>query len=163
MAAISPEKQNIIDHQTLYKLNEIQGKCLQYVICYLWINQINPKEPIDLIDAVEFIFSDGDKITLSGNEYQEGLTFVNYDFEQQKNLIEKEFQGKIKIYKVNASNTDMWKGVIDQKIINIRLTKDQTSNQYLSDEIIMEFENKEMRLIQVHPVDGVILDYYEEI
>lgn len=163
MAAISPEKQNIIDHQTLYKLNEIQGKCLQYVICYLWINQINPKEPIDLIDAVEFIFSDGDKITLSGNEYQEGLIFVNYDFEQQKNLIEKEFQGKIKIYKVNASNTDMWKDVIDQKIINIRLTKDQTSNQYLSDEIIMEFENKEMRLIQVHPIDGVILDYYEEI
>lgn len=163
MAAISPEKQNIIDHQTLYKLNEIQGKCLQFVICYLWINQINPKEPIDLIDAVEFIFSDGDKITLSGNEYQEGLIFVNYDFEQQKNLIEKEFQGKIKIYKVNASNTDMWKDVIDQKIINIRLTKDQTSNQYLSDEIIMEFENKEMRLIQVHPIDGVILDYYEEI
>ncbi|RME19008.1 MAG: hypothetical protein D6799_02110 [Bacteroidetes bacterium] len=163
MTAISPEKQNIIDNQTLYKLNEIQGKNLQYVVCYLWINQINPKEPIDLIDAVEFIFSDGSKITLSGNEYQEGLMAIEYNFEQQKQFLEREFQGKIKIYKVNASNTDMWKSVIDQKIINIRLTKDKTTNQYLSDEIIVEFENKEMRLIQVHPVDGVILDYYEEI
>lgn len=154
---------NIIDKETLEKLYSVQDKKLEKVICYLWLNQVKQKESIDVIDAVEFIFSDEEKLILTGNEFQEGLCVTEYNFEAQKEIIDKEFQGKIKIFKVDASKTEMWKDVITKKLSKIRLTKDKQMNAYLSDEIVMEFENHEMRLIKVHPLDGVILDYFEEI
>ncbi|GAB4447289.1 MAG: hypothetical protein OHK0036_01330 [Bacteroidia bacterium] len=157
------KKLNIIDNHTLALLNNIQNKVLKSVVCYLWINQINPKQTIDVIDAIELIFENDEKIILSGNESQEGLCAIEYNFDEQKEFIEKEFQGKIRVFRVNASQTEMWKEVIDKKLIQVRLTKDKNTNQYLCDEMIFEFENKEMRLIQVHPLDGIILDYYEEI
>ncbi|MCX7728840.1 MAG: hypothetical protein N2203_05150 [Bacteroidia bacterium] len=156
-------KQNIIDDFTLKKLYSVQNKTLQKVICYLWLNETNPKQPIDVIDAIELEFNDGSKIALTGNENQEGLTYIEYHFEEQKSMIEKTFEGKIRIFKVEASKTEMWKDTIQQTLKNIRLTKDKASGKYFSDEIILEFENNEKRLIQVHPIDGIILDYYEEI
>jgi len=159
----SSAKANIIDAITLKKLNLIQNKTLQSVICYLWLNQVNPKETIDVIDAVEFQFTDSTNIVLSGNESQEGIQVIEYNFDEQKAYLEKEFNGKIKIYRVVANNTEMWKNVINTKLEKIRLTKDQESDNYLCDEIVFEFENQEMRLIQIHPIDGLILNYYEEI
>ncbi|GIV27776.1 MAG: hypothetical protein KatS3mg027_1590 [Bacteroidia bacterium] len=157
------KKNNIIDAVTLNELIKAQDKVLSEVICYLWVNTINPKEPIDVIDAVEFVFSDGSKLALTGNESQEGLTFIQYNFEEEKEHIEREFEGKIKIFKVKANVTEMWKDVINTKLTKVRLTKDKESEHYLCDEIVLEFENNEMRLIQVHPLDGVIIDYYEEV
>lgn len=158
-----PIKANIIDQETLEKLYSVRNKTISNIVCYLWINQINATETISIIDALEFNFSDEDKIILSGNETQEGLTITEYNFEEQKAIIEKEFEGKIKLFKVNASNTEMWKDIKTKKLTNIRLTKDKTSNLYLSDQIIFEFENNEKRLVQIHPLDGIILDYYEEV
>jgi hypothetical protein len=156
-------KKNIIDNQTLEKLKSLESKTLESVVCYLWVNQLNPKETIHLIDAVEFIFSDGDKITLSGNEHQEGLEMIHYNLEEQKVILKKEFDNKIQVFKVVANTTEMWNTVINQKLTKVILTKDKISNEYLSDEIILNFENNEMRVIRVHPLDGIILDYYEEI
>lgn len=160
---IEHKKSNIIDASTLQKLNSIQGKYIASMFCYLWINQINPKQPIDVIDAVEFNFSDGDKIVLSSNEIQEGLIATDYDFEQKKSNIDEQFAGKLKLYKVNIEKTEMWQNIIHQKITNITLEKDKETGNFLCDKIIFKFENQEMRLIQVHPIDGIILDYYEEV
>jgi len=160
---MNTSKKNILDTQTLEKLKSLESKILESVVCYLWVNQLNPKETIHLIDAVEFIFSDGNKITLSGNEQQEGLEIVNYNFEEQREILKKEFDNKIQVFKVVANTTEMWSSVINKKLTKITLNKDKITNQYLSEEIIFEFENNEMRLIRVHPLDGIILDYYEEI
>lgn len=157
------KKNNILDAKTLNELINVQNKVLSEVICYLWLNTINPKEPIDIIDAVEFVFSDGSKLALTGNESQEGLEFIQYNFEAEKSFIEKEFGDKIKIFKVKANTTEMWKGVINTKLVKVCLTKDKETQNYLSDEIVLEFENNEMRLIQVHPLDGVIIDYFDDV
>lgn len=160
---VQKTKQNRIDDKTLERLRSIQNKTLDSVICYLWLNEINTKEVINIIDAVELIFTDGDKLVLVANEEQEGLVSVEYHFEEQKALLNKTFGGKIKLFKVTANSTEMWKGVINTKLLNVRMNKDKDTGHYLCDEFIFEFENQEMRLIQVHPIDGLILDYYEII
>lgn len=156
-------KFNRIDAETHNKLISVENKQLESVICYLWINQINSQQTIDVIDAIEFNFSDGEQIVLSGNESQEGIKAIEYNFEEQKEFIEKEFHGKIKIFRINASATEMWKDVIGKTLIKAHLSIEKESEHFLSEQIILEFENKEMRLIQIHPLDGLILDYYEEI
>ncbi len=156
-------KFNIIDNRTLNELVAVQGKILSEVICYLWLNAVNPKEPVDVIDAIEFVFSDGNTIVLTGNEAQEGLMSIHYHFEEEKALLEKEFGGKIKLFRVSANATEIWKDVVNTKLTKVRLSKDKETQHYLCDEIILEFENSEKRLIQVHPLDGVMIDYYEEI
>lgn len=155
--------QNIIDAESLTALHSAQGKVLEKVICYLWVNQINPEQPIDIIDTIEFIFTDQYRLAITGNEAQEGLAVVQYDFDEQKKWIDQTFNGKVKIFKIDASKTSMWQGVISQMLIKVKLTKDKNTNQYYSDEAVLEFENKEMRVLKVHPLDGIILDYYEEI
>ena len=153
----------IIDYHTLEKLQSIQNKTLASVVCYLWLNEINTKEVVSVIDAVEFIFTDGNKIVLAANEEQERLVSVEYRFEEQKLLLNKTFGEKIKLFKVPANSTDMWKDVVLTKLLNVRMNKDKDTGHYLCDECIFEFENQEKRLIQVHPIDGLILDYYEII
>lgn len=156
-------KSNLFDRESLEKLYSIENKTVHSIICYLWINQIHPDNPISIIDAVEFNFLDNTKIVLSSNESQDGLTVIDYNYDREKNYVQQEFQGKIQLLKVDASTTTMWKDIILQKIIKLHLTKDRETEYYLSDQVILEFENKEKRLIQVHPLDGVILDYHEEI
>ncbi len=163
MISKEKKKENIIDSITLNKLYSLEGKTVDSVYCYLWINQVQPEKSIEIIDAVEFNFTDGDTVTISCNESQEGLIITDYNFEKQKETIEKTFPGKLKIFKVSTEKTEMWKNIINTKLTKVKLNIDKEANKYLSDEFIFEFENKEMRLIQVHPLDGIILDYYEEI
>ncbi len=152
---------NVLDNETLEKLFSIQNKTLRQVTCYLWQNNINPQQSVELIDAIEFTFNDGDSIILSSDENQTSLKSINLNYEQQKEYLQKEFSGKINLYKIDASSTKMWQDVINHPLSGVKMTPH--GKFYLADELIFKFKNDEMRSVRVHPTDGIILDYYEEI
>jgi len=141
-------------------LTQLEGKTLSKIICYFWVNKLNPNESIELIDNVEFIFNDSTSYVITCNEESSGLDILNdFNFEQEKAQLKQEFGDKIKIIPIDASTTKMWTDVIGETIEAIELSKDDEN--YLNDAIIVNF-GTEKRTIGISPADGLIIDYWEE-
>jgi hypothetical protein len=84
---------------------------------------------------------------------------IIYDYKAAKQEVEKEHGDKIKVIGVNASTTKMWTDVIGKKLVSVQLTK-QDGN-YLSDSVVFNF-GEERRIVSISPLDGLIIDFYEE-
>jgi len=157
---MSESSQNpVFDKNSLRRFIESEGKEVKAVICYLWQNNINKSDVVELIDNIEFVFADNSKLTLGCNTENDGLEVVDFDFETEKKEIEKEFDGRIKFFAVNASPTKMWEDVIGKKLMAVQLSKE--ADYYLSDSVLLNF-GEERRTISVSPMDGLIIDFYED-
>src|SRR5258706_9696677 len=106
------EKEIYFDSRSLAKFVAAQGKTIEKIVCHLWQNSIEKDRPVEIIDNIVLCFTDRNKLTISSNENANGLAAIEYDYRQASQEIEKEFNGKIKIFSVNASGTEMWGPVI---------------------------------------------------
>ena len=147
------------DKQSLQRFVASEGKTIKGIICYLWQNNINKSDVIELIDNLELVFTDGSKLTFGCNNENSGLEAIDFDFNAEKAELEKEFDGRIKLFGVNASPTNMWKDIVGLKLISVQLTKE--SDNYLSDSVLLDF-GTEKRTVEISPMDGLIIDFYEE-
>lgn len=145
--------------EALVKFKSAEGKIVKKVICHLWQNAANPHETVELIDNLELNFGDGSKITIACNENGEGLDVIDFNYKESAAALENEFENKIKIFAVNASGTAMWKDIIDKELKAVQISKD--GDFYISDSILLNF-GTEKRIVSVSPMDGLLIDYYEE-
>lgn len=146
-------------NEALARFAVAQGKIVEKIICHLWQNKSQPTEVVEVIDNVELHFTDKHKLTISTNENGNGLDAIEYNYKVAATEIEREFGGKIKIYAINASETKMWKDVIGKVLKNVRIEKN--GELYKSNAILLDFET-EKREIEINPLDGIIIDHYDE-
>lgn len=147
------------DPESLKKLIASEGKEVKAILCYLWQNSINTSDVVELIDVFEILFTDNYRLSLCSNPEGSGMEAVVYDYVAAKKELENEHGDKIKIIGVNASPTKMWKDVIGKKLISVQLTKED--GNYLSDSVVFNF-GEERRIVSISPLDGLIIDFYEE-
>ncbi|MBK9283135.1 MAG: hypothetical protein IPM51_02315 [Sphingobacteriaceae bacterium] len=144
--------------QDLIRFTTAQNNVLKKVVCILWQNSTNENDIVELIDRVEFTFENGTSLKIACNNEGTGLMTTEEDAKLIAAELKKEFNGKIKIFKVDASSTAMWKDIIDKKLDMVQLTKENEA--YKSDSLLLNF-GPETRIISVHPLDGLIIDFYE--
>jgi hypothetical protein len=84
---------------------------------------------------------------------------IDFNYKETAKAIENEFEEKIKIFSLDASGTKMWKDVIGKKLVAVQITKE--NNYYLADSAMLNF-GTEKRVVSVSPMDGLLIDYYEE-
>lgn len=147
-------------NQEINTLASIEGKILKKVICYFWINKLNPNESIELIDNIECVFHDETSIVITCNENSTGISILNdFNIEDEKKALSSNHGDKIKIIPIDASKTKMWESVINEALESIDVTKEGGS--YLNDALILNF-GSEKRTIGISPLDGLIIDYWED-
>lgn len=147
-------------NQALAKFASAQGKTVEKIICHLWQNSHNPKEIIEIIDNVEINFTDKTKLTIACNDNNDGLDAIDFNYKETAVALHKEFEGKIKLFALNASSTEMWEAVIGQKLLSVQITRQDEF--YKADSLMLNF-GEEKRLITINLLDGLIIDYYEEV
>lgn len=141
-------------------LTSIEGKTLKKIVCYFWVNRLNPNESVELIDNVELVFSDETSLVITCNEDSNGINIINdFNFEEEKNHLKQEFGDKIRIIPIDASTTKMWTDVIGETIESVDLSRE--GENYLNDALILNF-GIEKRTIGISPADGLIIDYWED-
>ena len=141
-------------------LTSIEGKTLKKIVCYFWVNHLNPNESVELIDNVELVFTDDMSVVITCNEDSNGINVIDdFNFEEEKTHLKQEFGDKIKIIPIDASTTKMWTDVIGETIESIDLSRD--GENYLNDALILNF-GIEKRTIGISPSDGLIIDYWED-
>ena len=150
---------NYFTHEALARFVAAQGKAVEKIICHLWQNTFDKSTTVEIIDNVEFHFTDGQKLTISCNENGDGLDAINFDYVKTAKELHKEFDGKIKLFSVNASATEMWTDVIGKTLENIKVVKE--GEYHKAGSVLIDFE-KEKRIISISPLDGLVIDYYEE-
>lgn len=154
------EKQTYFSHEALAHFVSAQGKTVNKIICHLWQNNIEKQSSVEIIDNLELHFTDGQKLTIACNENGDGLDAIQYNYTVAAKQIQEEFNGKIKLFAVDASNTKMWQDITGKKLESIRISKD--GDQHLAESILLFFENNERRVVSISPADGLIIDYYED-
>lgn len=141
-------------------LTSIEGKTLKKIVCYFWVNRLNPNESVELIDNVELFFNDDSSLVITCNEESNGIDVIHdFNFEEEKNQLKQEFGDKIRIIPIDASTTKMWTDVIGETIEAVQLSRD--GGNYLNDALILNF-GTEKRTIGISPTDGLIIDYWED-
>ena len=151
--------QHFFSDQALASFASAQGLTVQKVICHLWLNNTDQNAPLEIIDNVELQFSGGKKLTIGCDEQGEGLDVINFDFAATSKELGKEFGDKIRLFAVDASPTKMWQDVVGLVLEHVRITREE--DRYRSDAIVLDF-GSEKREISAAPLDGVIIDYFEE-
>ncbi len=146
-------------NEALARFVSSQGKVVARVICHLWQNVSNPNEPVEIIDNMELHFADGQKLTISCNETGDGLDAIDFNYNQAKAELNENFGGKIRLFAVDASQTKMWADVIGKQLIEVKLVKQDEF--YKADALALNF-GEEKREIAISPLDGLIIDFYEE-
>jgi hypothetical protein len=145
--------------EDLVKLHSYNGKIVTKVVCYLWQNAANPNDVVELIDGLELRFTDETRLCFSSDEDGEGLNLRNYSLKQENELLQQEFGGKIKLFGIDASGTKMWHEVIGKTLKHIKITK--VDGIYLSDSVLLDFD-EQPRALAISPMDGLVIDYYDE-
>lgn len=141
-------------------LTSIEGKTLKKIVCYFWVNRLNPNDSVELIDNVELYFTDESSLVITCNEESNGINVLHdFNFEEEKNHLKQEFGDKIRIIPIDASTTKMWTDVIGETIESVELSRD--GENYLNDALILNF-GTEKRTIGISPSDGLMIDYWED-
>jgi hypothetical protein len=153
------DKDIYFSNEALARFVAAQELTIEKVICHLWQNTIDKSGTIEIIDNVELRFSDGQRLTISCNASGDGLDAIQFDYKTAALALQEEFGQTIRLFAVDASTTKMWKDVIGKKLNKVRITK--KGNYYLADSVILDFGN-EKREISIAPLDGLIIDYYED-
>lgn len=153
------EKDVYFSNEALARFVAAQGRTVEKVVCHLWQNSFNKSESVEIIDNVELHFTDKQKLTISCNPEGNGLDAIDFDYKTTAIALHKEYEGNIKLFSVNASTTTIWEEVIGKTLKKVRVTKH--GEYYKADSIVLEFDS-EMREISIAPLDGLIIDYYEE-
>lgn len=154
------DSNNYFTHQALARFVMAQGKTVQKVICHLWQNSIDSNQTVEIIDNVELVFSDAEKLTISCNEAGDGLDAIIFDYKQTANEIQKEFDGKIKLFAVDASGTKMWSDVIGSVLKHVKIVRE--GEYHKAGSVLLDFGETEKRILSISPLDGIMIDYYEE-
>ena len=146
-------------NEALAKFAAAQGKTIEKIVCHLWQNKSHPTEVVEVIDNVELYFTDKQKITIGCNADGDGLDAIDYNYKNAALALEKEFEDKIRVYAIDASSTKMWAEVIGKTLHTIRIEKE--GELYKSNAIMLDFGD-EKREIEINPLDGIIIDYFDE-
>jgi hypothetical protein len=145
--------------QALARLVAAEGKKVNKVICHLWQNRMDKNTPLEIIDNLELHFDTNQKLTISCNAEGSGLDAIDFDYAAASAEMATEFGDSIRLLAVDASQTTMWKDVIGLKLSGVRLSKSE--DKYLADSLVLDF-GEEKREISSGPVDGLVIDYFEE-
>jgi hypothetical protein len=145
--------------EALARFVSAQGKTVEKIVCHLWQNTFDKSGAVELIDNVELHFTDQQKLTISCNESGEGLDAIQFNYKQAAQALHQEFEGKIKLFAVDASTTKMWTDVIGSTLESVRIIKE--GDYHKAGSVLLIF-NGEKRIVSISPLDGLIIDYYEE-
>jgi hypothetical protein len=154
-----------MDHNTYFSNEALarfvsaQGKTVEKIICHLWQNTIDKSSTVEIIDNVELHFTDKQKLTISCNENGNGLDAILFEYKKAALELHKEFEGKIKLYAIDASDTKMWLDIIGLTLESVRIVKE--GEYHKAGSVLLVF-GKEKRIISISPLDGLVIDYYEE-
>jgi hypothetical protein len=154
-----------MDHHTYFSNEALarfvsaQGKTVEKIVCHLWQNTIDKSGTVEIIDNVELHFTDKQKLTITCNQDGDGLDAIVFDYKKTAIELEKEFEGKIKLFAVNASATKMWEAVIGLNLEHVRIIKE--GDYHKAGSVLLVF-GTEKRIVAINPLDGLMIDYYEE-
>lgn len=154
-----------MDHNTYFsdealaRFVSAQGKTVEKIVCHLWQNSVDKNAAVEIIDNVELHFTDKQKLTVSCNEAGDGLDAIAFDYKKTAVELHKEFEGKIKLFAVDASTTKMWTEIIGLTLESVRIIKE--GDYHKAGSVLLVFGD-EKRIISISPLDGLIIDYYEE-
>ncbi len=153
------EKEIYFSNEALARFVAAQNRTVEKIVCHLWQNKIQAGTTVELIDNLELHFTDKQKLTIGCNAEGDGLDAFEFDYIKSAKEIDKEFDGKIKLFAVNASATKMWEDVIGKTLLAVRVSK--SNDNYKADAVILDF-GEEKREVTISPLDGLVIDYYEE-
>ena len=136
-----------------------QGLAVKRIICHLWVNRVNPETPMEIIDNLLLEFIEDKVLCIGCNPEGDGLDVLDFNLQATAKAMEQEFGGKIKVLPADASGTKMWADVVGKKLESVKLTR--SGEYYKADSLILDF-GSEKREISISPMDGLIIDYYEE-
>lgn len=130
--------------EEVLKLNDLEGKAIKEVIYHKWANYSKPNQVYHCVDFIELKLEQSESFVFSGKEHDE-IKIVELDLENERSMLEREFNGKIKIESDAQLEKEPWSLIAHKTISFVALRKNE-ANHYVNDALIINFEGEEVLL-----------------
>jgi hypothetical protein len=118
-------------------LKSAEGKILGNVLYHFWVNKANPQDIFSFVEYIELQFTDNSKLILQkAEEISEMiLPIATLDIELLNHNLQVEFSGSLQYQTRNASKTNAWQNLINDKIDDVLV--EEADGLFIAEAIII--------------------------
>lgn len=155
------EEVNTFSLQEIESFLSLEGMVITDVMYHIWRNKIDPENVIDSLDYIDFIFENKYRVTLYAGLESDGIKVVELDLAKEQARIEEEFGDKIELLTFDVTNEEPW--LDTQNLVLEKIQLEQLKNGlYHNQSLLLNFTSEAVE-IRISPIEGLIVDYHEEV
>jgi hypothetical protein len=139
-------------------LKSAEGKVLNKVLYYFWVNKANPQDIFSFVEFMEFQFTDNSKLILQkAEEVSEMiLPLATLDIELLNHNLQIEFTGSLQYQTRDASSTKPWKDLVNHVIDDVLV--EEEDGLFIAEALIIGTHTHQT-IIRLED-DGLVADTY---
>lgn len=139
----------------------LEGMVITDVMYHIWRNKIDPENVIESLDYIDFIFENKYRITLYSGVDSDGIKIVELDLAKEQEKITTQFGNKIELVTFDVTNEEPWSDT--QNLVLEKIQLEEAVNQnYSNQSLLLNFTSEAVE-IRISPIEGMIVDYHEEV
>lgn len=113
-----------VEQVMLFK--QIEQKIITEVVYHYWVNKANPQEEFRFLEFIELKFDDSTNLFLKKEEDAECLQITaGFNIQKTNETLKAEFKGLIYYDSRKASNSLIWKPILNNRIAVIEMEKEE--------------------------------------
>jgi hypothetical protein len=126
------------DAKTLQILADFESQFLKGITYTYWVNRVDAKNPIKLLQYITFTFIDDTKIMIGANDDMNAIEISHANIITIQNELKQQFDDKILLLSTDATQQVHWQTAIAYPIAQVVFEHDGTG-KYYSDCLTLDF------------------------
>lgn len=145
--------------EELEVLQAAEGKVLEDVQYFLWLNRFEGEQPpLRFLYAVELVLENSPSLVVVADEEEPGLRVVDAESLIQTARDLQTLHGQISLQQVHAGAFPLWESVAGTFLEAVRLTREE-NGLYLNDALLLDF-NQHRILVTLAEKEGLAVMPY---
>lgn len=154
----------IYTSEELEVIKELPGKSIETVIYHNWINNAAGDDEVSFLFAIELHFSDATDLIISSGDAEEDarLRFNNLIIEDEKKVLEENFNGKLEIVSTAPDVNTPWADYLGVSITHIHVDQEEDTNNFHADFLVLGYGDEKIIITTGEHGDGLYVAYVDE-
>ena len=129
-----------LSSEQLTRFKQIENNIIKDVLYHFWVNKAVANEEFRFLEYIELRFQKGLHLFITKEEETGDLQVIHgIDITKTNDTLKVEFNGLIKYDSLKATNSTVWKPLLDDKIISVQM--EEEDGLFLGETVLLIGEN----------------------
>ena len=153
----------VFTNEELQQLKDCHGKTIAHATYYIWLNEVDPNNPLEFLNWLKLDFTDGSQLIFGTDEETGGIQITNFDYEAERAVVQKQFPGQLDILPKEMDGSALWEPARATTVTSVELIAGEEPGTYTSETMLWSFGEDHMLEIHLHHEEGLVVELYEDL